>query len=135
MAVGAAAVEILDGAKRLRLRWVAAGVMAGIANTRHARLQQLRVAGAMRLVAVRAVLHYRRVLPEEGTAPFGVAAQAVTRQPIHTVSFCTPVFECHNGAGQLDDFLVLRILVWGEKPQLRAEFFLVLQTRDLEVVC
>ena len=77
MTVGAAAVEILDGAKRLRLRWVAARVMAGIANARHARLQQLRVAGAMRLVAVRAVLHYRRVLPEEGTAPFGVAAQAV----------------------------------------------------------
>ena len=77
MAVGAAAVEILDGAKRLRLRWVAAGVMAGIANARHARLQQLRVAGAVRLVAVRAVLHYRRVLPEEGTAPFGVAAQAI----------------------------------------------------------
>lgn len=51
--------------------------MAGIANTRHACLQQLRVAGAMRLVAVRAVLHYRRVLPEKGTSPFGVAAQTV----------------------------------------------------------
>ena len=77
MAVGAAAVEILDGAKRLRLRWVAARVMAGIANARHARLQQLRIARAMRLVAVRAVLHHRRVLPEEGTAPFRVAAQAI----------------------------------------------------------
>ena len=77
MAVGAAAVEILDGAKRLRLCRVAARDMAGIANTRHARLQQLRVAGAVRLVAVRAVLHYRRVLPEERTAPFGVAAQTV----------------------------------------------------------
>src|SRR6266850_2099324 len=77
MAVGAVPVEILDGAKGLRLRRVAARDMAGIANARHACLQQLRVACAVGFMAVRTVLHHRRVLPEEGTAPFGVAAQAV----------------------------------------------------------
>src|ERR1700720_64274 len=103
MAVGAAAVEILDGTQRLRLRWVAAGVMAGIANARHARLQQLRVARAVRLVAVRAVLHHRRVLPEEGTTPVGVAAQAVfvgralnqlfgIRRPVRIVATGTSYF-------------------------------------------
>src|SRR6266568_5524653 len=77
MAIGAAAVEILDGAERLRLRRVTAAVMARITNPRHARLQQLRVTGAVGLMAVCAVLHYRRVLPHEGTAPFGVATEAV----------------------------------------------------------
>ena len=77
MAVGATAVEILDGPKRLRLRRMTRGDVARIANARHARLQQLRVAGAVRFMAVRAVLHHWRVLPHEGTAAFGVATQTV----------------------------------------------------------
>src|ERR1700694_3168282 len=77
MAIGAAAVEILDGPERLRLRGVTATVMTGIAHARHAHLKELRVVAAVGFVAIRAVFHYRRVLPEEGTAAFRVAAQAI----------------------------------------------------------
>ena len=77
MAVGAAAVEVLDGTKRLRLGRMPAAVVAGIADARHARLEQLRIAGAVRFMAVRAVLHYRWVLPHKRTAAFGVAAETV----------------------------------------------------------
>ena len=77
MAVGAATIKVLDGAERLRLRRVTAGIVAAIANARHARLQQLRVAGAMRFMTVRAVLHHRGMLPDEGTAAFRVAAETV----------------------------------------------------------
>lgn len=77
VAVGAAAVEVLDGAKRLRLRGMPAAVMTGIAHAGHARLQQLRIAGAMWFVAVGAVFHDWGVLPHERPAPFGMAAQAV----------------------------------------------------------
>ena len=77
MAVGAAAAEILDGTERLRLRRVARRNVAGIAHTRHACLQQLRIAGAVRFMAVGAILHYRRVLPHERASPFRMAAQAV----------------------------------------------------------
>src|SRR5712691_9790350 len=77
MTVGAAAVEVLDRTERLRLRGMAAAVVATIANARHAGLQQLWVAGAVRFVAIGAILHDRRVLPDERTAAFGVAAQAV----------------------------------------------------------
>src|ERR1700756_853068 len=77
MAIGAAAVEILDRAQRLRLRRVAAAVMAGVADARHARLEQLRIAGAVRFVTVGAVFHYRRMLPNEWTAAFGMASQAI----------------------------------------------------------
>ena len=77
MAVGASAVEVLYGAERLRLRGVTAAVMAGVADPRHPRLEQLRVAGTVRFVAVRAVFHHRGVLPDERTAAFRMAAQAV----------------------------------------------------------
>lgn len=77
VAVGASTIEVLDGAERLRLSRVAAAVVAGVANARHTRLQQLRIAGAMRLMAVCAVLHNWRVFPQERTAPFGMAAQAI----------------------------------------------------------
>ena len=63
MAVGATTVEILDGAERLCLRGVPAGVVAGIAYARHAYLQKLGVVTAVRLVTISAVLHDRRVLP------------------------------------------------------------------------
>ena len=74
MAVGAAAVEILDGTEWLWLRGVAATVVAAVAYAWHARLQQLGIARSVRLVTVRAVLHNRRVLPEERSTSFGVAA-------------------------------------------------------------
>ena len=77
MAIGAAAVEILDGPERLGLGGVAAAVMAGIAHARHAHLEQLRVVAAVRLVAIRAVFHDRRVFPQEGTPAFRVAAQTI----------------------------------------------------------
>ena len=77
VAVGATAVEILDGTKRLWLCRVAAAVVAAVANARHARLQQLRIARAMRFVAVRAVFHYRGMLPDERSAALRVATQAI----------------------------------------------------------
>ena len=63
MAVGATTVEILDGTERLRLCRVSAGVVTRVAYARHAHLQKLGVVTAMRLVAISAVLHDRRVLP------------------------------------------------------------------------
>ena len=51
--------------------------VARVTHARHACLQQLRVAGAMRFMAVCAVFHHRRVFPQEGAAPLRVAAQAV----------------------------------------------------------
>ena len=77
MAVCATPVEIPHGIQDRRSRWVTSGDVARIAHARHAHLQQLRVVGAMRFVAVGAVLHDRRVLPEEWTAPLRVAGQAV----------------------------------------------------------
>ena len=75
--IGAAAVEILDGAQRLGLRWMTAGVVAGIADAGHADLQQLGIVGAVRFVAVGAVFNDRWVLPQERAAALGVAAQTV----------------------------------------------------------
>src|SRR4029077_16819307 len=77
MGIGTAAVEILDGPQRLGLSGVTAAVMAGIAHAWHGHLQELRVVAAVGLVAIRAVFHDWRVFPEEGAAPFRVAAQAI----------------------------------------------------------
>ena len=77
MAVGAPAVEVLDGAERLRLSWMAAAVVARIADARHAYLQKLRIVAAVRFVAVGAIFEYRRMLPKKRSAAFGVATQAV----------------------------------------------------------
>ena len=77
VAVGAATVEVLDGTQGLRLSGVAAAVVAIVAHARHAHFQQLRIVAAVRFVAIGAVFEHRRVLPEEGTAAFGVTAQAV----------------------------------------------------------
>src|SRR6266481_782595 len=77
MAVGATTVEVLDGTKGLRLRRVAAAVMAVVAHARHANFQQLRVVAAVRFVAVGAVFEYRRMLPQKRAAPLGVTAQAI----------------------------------------------------------
>src|ERR1700721_2345789 len=77
MAVGAATVEILDGAQRLRLGRVTAAVVAGITDARHAGFQQLRITGAVRFMAVRAVFHHWGMLPDERTAAFGMATETV----------------------------------------------------------
>ena len=77
VAVRAAAIEVFDRVKWLGLRRVPAAVVAGIAYARHTHLQELRVAGAMRFVAVCAILHDRWVFPKERSAAFRVAAQAV----------------------------------------------------------
>ena len=75
--VRAAAVEVFDRVKRLRLCRVPAAVVAGVANARHPHLQQLWVTSAMRFVTVRAILHDRWMFPQKWSAAFGVAAQAV----------------------------------------------------------
>lgn len=77
MAIGAAAIEVLDGAERLSLRGVAAGVVAGIADAGHAHFQELWIVATVRFVAVGAVFKHRRMFPQEGTAALGVAAEAV----------------------------------------------------------
>src|SRR5258708_30037060 len=77
MAIGAAAVEVLDGTERLRLCWVAAAVMAVVAHPRHAHLQQLRVVAAVRLVAVGAVFEYWRGLPQKKGAGVPVGGPAL----------------------------------------------------------
>src|SRR5689334_1060179 len=77
VAIGAATIKILDRSQRLWLRRVAARYVAGIAHARHAHLQQLRIIASMGLVAVGAVLHHRRVLPQERTTALRMAAQAV----------------------------------------------------------
>jgi len=77
MAVRATPVEIPDGVEQGWGSWVTTGVVAAIANARHAYLQQLWVVGAMRLMAIGAVFQYRRVLPQERTTAFGMAGEAV----------------------------------------------------------
>jgi hypothetical protein len=77
MAVCATAIEVADRIKQGWTRWVPARVVTGIAHARHSHLKQLRVAGAVRFMAVNAVLHHWRVLPQERATPFGMASQAI----------------------------------------------------------
>src|SRR5262245_52210479 len=51
--------------------------MTGITNARHSYFQQLRIVGAVGFVTISAVLHDRRVLPQEWPAPFRMAAQTI----------------------------------------------------------
>ena len=51
--------------------------VAPLAEPRCSGFEQLRVTGPMRLVAVEAVFHHRRVFPQEGPAALGVAFVAV----------------------------------------------------------
>ena len=44
--------------------------VALLAEPGHADLQQLRACGTMRVMAVGAIFHHRRMLPQEGPAPF-----------------------------------------------------------------
>src|SRR5262252_5143818 len=77
MAVRATSIEVAHGIEESRSRRVPAGDMTGIAYSRHPHLEQLRIAGAVRFVAIRAVLHHRRVFPQERATPFCVATQAI----------------------------------------------------------
>src|SRR5689334_16946408 len=77
MAVRARPAEVLNRTERLRLRWVAAGSVAFVADPWHTYFQKLGITGAVRLMAVGAVLHDRRMLPHERPAPLGMAAVAV----------------------------------------------------------
>ena len=77
VAVRAAAIEILDRTKRLWLGGVPAAVVARVAHPWHAYFQQLGVVRAVWLVAVRAILQYRRVFPKKRPAPFGMTTKAV----------------------------------------------------------
>src|SRR5450755_2808207 len=77
MAIGASPIKVLDGTEWLRLCGVATADVAGIANPGHAHLQQLRIAAAVRLVAVGAILHDRGMFPEKWSPAFGMAAIAI----------------------------------------------------------
>src|SRR5271157_5825775 len=77
MAVRASTVEIPNGVEKRRGSRVTTRVVAAIADARHAYLQQLRVIGAVRLMAIGAVFHHRRVLPQERTTALGMAGEAV----------------------------------------------------------
>ncbi len=77
MAICAAAIEVADGVEQGWSGWVPTGNVTGIAYPRHPHLQQLRVAGAVGFMAVNAILHHWRVLPQERATPFGMATQAI----------------------------------------------------------
>src|SRR5881394_2327076 len=79
MAVGAPPVEISNSIKQRWSRRMTACNMTGITHTRHAYLQQLRIIGSVRFVAIRAILHDRRVLPEKWPTAFSMASQTVFR--------------------------------------------------------
>lgn len=51
--------------------------MAALAQPRRSRLQQLRIDGAVRFMAIQAILSHRRMLPQEGPAAFRVALVAI----------------------------------------------------------
>src|SRR4051794_21951647 len=75
--VRAAPVEIANGIKQSWSSRVSTSDVTGIAYARHAHLEQLRVAGAMRFMAVSTVLHNRGVFKQEGTSAFRVATEAI----------------------------------------------------------
>ena len=77
MTIRASPVEVLDGTEGLRLRWMPAGIMTGIAHPGHPHFQQLRIAAAVGLVAVSAVLHDGGMLPEKRPPALRVTAVAV----------------------------------------------------------
>ena len=79
MTVCASPVEVPYCIQQGRSRRMAARVVTRITHSRHSHFQQLRVIGSVRLVTGRAILHYRRVFPEKGTAPLGVARQTILR--------------------------------------------------------
>src|SRR5262245_13326186 len=66
----------IDGCHPARLRRMRGRVVALLAETRLRHFQQLLVRGAMRVVAIAAVLHDRWVLPQEWAAFLRVAGEA-----------------------------------------------------------
>jgi len=103
MAIRAAAIEVADGIEQGWSRGVAAGVMAGVAHPGHAHLQQLRIVGAVRFMAVDTVLHHRRMLPKEWTTPLGVAGEAILidRALLELAGIGGAVWVVATGAGHL----------------------------------
>src|ERR1035437_1620570 len=76
MAIRASPVEYEANRRQLRSPRMAGGGMTLLAEPRRADLQQLRAGRAVSFMAVEAVLHDRRVLPQERPAPFRVALVA-----------------------------------------------------------
>jgi hypothetical protein len=73
VAVGAGPVEYVTAGCWFRGCIVSAYGMTALTQPRRADFQQLRIAGAVRIMAVHAVLHDWRMLPDERAAPFRVA--------------------------------------------------------------
>ena len=76
MAVGATAVECESRGSQLRRGRMLCRDVALLAEPGHAGLQQLRASGTMRIMAVGAIFHHRRMLPQERAAPFCVTLVA-----------------------------------------------------------
>ena len=70
MAIGTTSVECEPCIGQLRCRRMPGFIVALVAEPGHARFQQLRTAGTMRLMAVHTIFHHRGVLPQERAAPF-----------------------------------------------------------------
>jgi len=77
VAVRASPVEIPYRIEQSRDCRMPARDVTGIAHARHPNLEQLRIIGSVRLVAVCAVFHDRRMLPQKRTATLCMAAQAI----------------------------------------------------------
>ena len=73
VAVRAGPVENITAGCWFRGCIVSAYGVTALTQPRRADFQQLRIAGAVRIMAVHAVLDHRRMLPKEGAAPFRVA--------------------------------------------------------------
>ena len=75
--VGAASVKEEDRSRRPRRHGVTRCVMARSAKPRVCDLEKPIIDGSVGLVAVAAVFKCRRMLPQKGPAPFGVAGVTV----------------------------------------------------------
>lgn len=127
MAVSASPIEVLDRAEWLRLRRVAARDVARVADPRHAHLQQLRVAAAVRLVAVGTVFHNGGMLPQEWTPAFGMTTEAVlVDRALNELAWVrTSVRVVATGAGDL----ALAIRHVGGTLQLRPPHLVALEAQ------
>ena len=72
MTVRATAVECEPRCGQLRSRGMPRRNVALLAETGHTGFQQLRARGTVRFMAVHAIFHHRRMLPQERTAPLRV---------------------------------------------------------------
>ena len=76
MAVGARPVEGEACGGQLRSGGMPRLDMTPLAQQRRSSLQQLRIAGPVRVMTIQAILHHRRMFPEERPAPFRMARVA-----------------------------------------------------------